>query len=73
MIIDSGTTDHFFANRAYFSTHDNYHHEFQTVSEEILTAYWYGDVVLHLAYPDGSDVTWRIKKSAGLRHLDTIS
>ncbi len=62
MIIDSGVTDHFFTNRAYFSTYEEYHHEFQTGSGEILTAHWYGDVVLHLAHPDGSEVTWTIKK-----------
>ena len=77
MIIDSGATDHFFANRAGFSTYEEYHYEFQTGSGEILTAHGYGDVVLHLAYPDGSKVTWTIKKvswapSLGPNLLSTI-
>ncbi len=38
VIIDSGATDHFFANGAYFSTHEEYHHEFQTGSGETLSA-----------------------------------
>lgn len=62
VIIDSGATDHFFANQAYFSTYKEYHLEFQTGSGEILTAHWYGDVVLRLAHLDGSEVTWTIKK-----------
>ena len=77
MIIDSGATDHFFANRAYFSTYEEYHHEFQTGSGEILTAHGYGDVVLRLAHPDGSEVIWTIKKvswapSLGHNLLSTI-
>ncbi len=62
VIIDSGATDHFFANRAYFSAYEEYHHEFQTGSEEILSAYGYGDIILRLAHPDGSEVIWTIKK-----------
>ncbi len=62
MIIDSGATDHFFTNRAYFSTYEEYHHEFQTGSGKILTAHGYGDVVLRLAHRDGSEVTWTVKK-----------
>ena len=62
VIIDSGTMDPFFANRTYFSTCQKYHHDFQTNSEEILTANGYGDVMLRLADPDSSEVTWTIKK-----------
>ncbi len=62
VIIDFGVNDHFFTNRAYFSTYEEYHHEFQTDSGEILTAHGYGDVVLRLAHLDGSEVTWTIKK-----------
>ena len=77
VIIDSGATDHFFANRAYFSTYEEYHHEFQTGSGEILTAHGYGDVVLRLAHPDGPEVIWTIKKvswapSLGHNLLSTI-
>ena len=62
IIIDSGAADHFFSNRAYFSTYIEHHHEFQTGSGEILVANEYGDVVLRLAHPDGSEVIWTIKK-----------
>ncbi len=62
VIIDSGVTDHFFTNRAYFSTYEEYHHEFQTGSGKILIAYGYRDVVLRLPHPDSSEVTWTIKK-----------
>ena len=77
VIIDSGATDHFFSNRAYFSSYEEYHHEFQTGSGEVLTAYGYGDVILHLAHPDGSEVIWTIKKvswapSLGHNLLSTI-
>ena len=77
IIIDSGATDHFFSNRTYFSTYEEYHHEFQTGSGEILTAHGYGDVVLRLAHPDGSEVIWTIKKvswapSLGHNLLSTI-
>ena len=41
IIIDSGATDHFFSNCAYFSIYEKYHHEFQTSSGEVLTAYGY--------------------------------
>ena len=77
VIIDSGATDHFFANRAYFSTYEKYHHEFQTDSGEILIAHGYGNVVLRLAHLDGSEVIWTIKKvswapSLGHNLLSTI-
>ncbi len=67
----------FFTNRAYFSTYEEYHHEFQTGSGKILTAHGYRDVVLRLANPDGSEVTWTIKKvslapSLGHNLLSTI-
>ena len=78
IIIDSGATDHFFSNRAYFSTYEEHHHEFQTSSGEILTAHGYGDVVLRLAHPDGSEVVWTITKvswapSLGHNLLSTIT
>ena len=77
IIIDSGATDHFFSNRAYFSKYEEYHHEFQTGSGEVLAAYGYGDVVLCLAHLDGSEVIWTIKKvswapSIGHNFLSTI-
>ncbi len=77
MIIDSEATDHFFTNRAYFSTYEKYHHEFQTGFEKILRAQGYGDVVLRLVHPDGSEVTWTIKNvswapSLGHNLLSTI-
>ena len=77
MIIDSGATDHFFANRAYFATYEKYHYEFQTCFEKILTVYLCGDVVLYLAYSDCSEVTWTIKRvswppSSGKNLLSTI-
>ena len=77
VIIDSGATDHFFSNRAYFSTYKEHHHEFQTGSGEVLAAHGYGDVVLHLAHPDGLEVIWTIKKvswapSLGHNLLSTI-
>lgn len=62
VIIDSGATDHFFTNRAFFSTYEEYHYEFRTGSGEILTAYRYRNVVLHLAHPDDLEVTWAVKK-----------
>lgn len=62
IIIDSGATDHFFSNRAYFSTYEEHHHGFQTGSGEVLTAYGYGDVVLRLAHPDVSEVVWTTTK-----------
>ncbi len=76
-IIHSEATVHFFTNHAYISTYEEYHHKFQTGSEEILTAYWYGDVVLRWAHPDGSEITWTIKKvsctpSLGHSLLSTI-
>ncbi len=77
MIIDSGATDHFFTNNAYFSTYEDYHQWFQTGSGKILTADGYGDVVLRLAHPDDSEVIWTIKKvswapSLGHNPLSTI-
>ena len=45
-----------------FSTYEKYHHEFQTGSREVLTAYEYGDVILQLAQSDGLEVIWTIKK-----------
>ena len=78
VIIDSGARNHFFANCAYFFTYKEYHHEFQTDSREILTAYRYGNVILRLAHPDGSEITWIVKKvswAPSLRQnlLSTIS
>lgn len=61
VIINSGTTDHFFTNQAYFFTYKKYHHKFQTDSGEILTAYGYGDVVVDLGYADSSEVTLTVK------------
>ena len=77
VIIDSGATDHFFSNRAYFSTYTEHHHEFQTGSGEVLAAHGYGDVDLRLAHPDGSEIIWTIKKvswapSLGHNLLSTI-
>ena len=77
MIINSGATDHFFANCAYFSIYKEYYQEFQTGSGEILTAHGYGDVVSCLAHPDGSEVNFTIKKvnwalSLGHNLLSTI-
>ena len=57
MIIGSGTMDHFFGNRADFSTCEECHLDFQTNSEKILTANGYGDVMLRLAHPDSLEVT----------------
>ncbi len=62
IIINSGATDHFFSNRAYFSKYEEYHYEFQTGSGEVLAAHGYGDVVLCFANPDGSEVISTIKK-----------
>ena len=78
VIIDSGATDHFFLNCAYFSIYEEYHHEFQPGSGEVLTAYGYGDIILRLAHPNGSEVNWTIKKiswapSLGHNLLSTIS
>ena len=77
VIIDSGAIDHFFSNCVYFSIYEEYHHEFQTGSGEVLAAYGYGDVILRLAHPDGSEVIWTIKKvswalSLGHNLLSTI-
>ncbi len=78
VIIDSRATDHFFANRAYFSTYEEYHLEFQTGSRQILSAYGYSDVILRLAHSDSSEMIWAIKKvswapSLGHNLLSTIS
>ncbi len=77
VIINSGATDHFFANFEYFSTYEKYHHEFQTRSGEILKVYRYGNVIFCLAHFDGSEVIWSIKKvswasSLGQNLLTTI-
>ncbi len=77
IIINFRATDHFFSNRAYFSIYEEYHHEFQTGSGEVLAAHSYGDVLLCLAHPDGSEVIWTIKKvsfapSLGYNLLSTI-
>ncbi len=55
-VIDSEATDHFFSNRAYLSTYDEYHHEFQTGSGEVLETQGYLDDVVRLAHLDGSEV-----------------
>lgn len=44
VIIDPGATDHFFSNRTYFSTYEEYHREFQNGSGELLKAHGYGDI-----------------------------
>lgn len=62
VIINFGVTNHFFTNYMYFSTYKKYHDELQTSFEEILTAHGYGDFVPRLAHPDGSEVTWTMKK-----------
>ncbi len=62
VIIDSGAADHFFSNRAYFSTYKEHHHEFQTTYGEVLTAHGYGNVILYLAHSNGLEVIWTIKK-----------
>ena len=62
IIIDFSATDHFFLNRAYFSTYIEHHHKFQTGSREVLVVHGYGDVDLRLAYPDGSEIIWIIQK-----------
>ena len=62
VIIDFGAKDDFFATRVYVSTYEEYHHEFQTGLGKILSAYEYGNVILHLAHPGGSGVIWTIKK-----------
>ena len=77
VIIDSGVTDHYFLNYAYFSTYEEYHHKFQTSSGEVVTAHGYGEVILRLAHPDGSEIIWTIKKvswapSLGYNFLSTI-
>ncbi len=41
IIIDVGATHHFFSNLKYFFQYEEYHHEFQTGSGEVLTAHWY--------------------------------
>ena len=77
VIIDSGATNHFFLNHAYFSTYEKYYYEFQTGSGEVFTAHGYWDVILQLAHPDGSEVIWIIKKvswapALGHNFLSTI-
>ena len=70
VIIDSSTTNPFFANRTYFLTYEKYNHEFQSVSEEIFLWYWYGDPILRLTHPDTLEVILTIKKVVDFHRWD---
>lgn len=62
IIINFRVTNHFFVNYAYFSTYKKYYHKFKTGSGKIFIAHEYRNIVLCLAYPDSSEVTWTYKK-----------
>ncbi len=62
IIIEPSASDHFFANRAYFSIQKEYHLEFSSGVRKIISAYRYGDVILRLSHKDGSEVISKIKK-----------
>lgn len=62
MILNFGATDNFFTNNIYFFSYEEYHHEFQIRSREIIIAYSYKDIVLRLVDLDGSKVTCIVKK-----------
>ena len=56
IIIDSGATDTFFANCAYFSIYEEYYHEFQTGQGGIISVNGYSNIILLLAYLDSLKV-----------------
>ncbi len=70
IIINSDATNHFFQNRAYFSTYKEPQHIFQIVSWKVLAAYGYSDVILHLFHPDRLKAIWTIKKVSWFLLLD---
>ncbi len=54
VIIDSGATDHFFANKDLITNYREHQHLFETGSGEKVTAQGYGEVILQLQLLDGT-------------------
>ena len=60
VIIDSGATDHFFANKDLITNYRKYQHLFKTGSGDKVTAQGYGEVILQLQLWDGTVNTLRV-------------
>ena len=54
VIIDSGTTDHFFCNRDLFLTYSEYQHEFETGTGRGIIPHGYSSVILRMYHKSGN-------------------